>query len=496
MTWEELEPQSVWRFFAGLAAVPRPSKREAAVQAHIRRVADGLGLPHRTDAVGNVAIDVPATPDCERAAPVVLQGHLDMVCEKNAGTPHDFERDPIRLIVDRDARGETIVRADGTTLGADNGIGVALALAVATDASVRHGPLEILCTCDEEAGMTGAKNLAPDFIRGRRMINLDSEEDDALYIGCAGGNDTTLTWELPTSPLEAGDEVLRVSVTGLRGGHSGSDIHTNRANAIKVLASVLGDAGDTALRLIELQGGSKRNAIPREALALVAGPRGVHDALKRAARAHAQVAARTHSEPSCSVIVEDGKPGQHRAADAAASRRLLDALRALPSGVLAVVPEIAGLVQTSNNVSTAVCERVTGSAASSDALRIVVGCLSRSSASSQVAETVAQIAAIGRLAGAQVAFGNAYPGWQPNVDSPTLAVCRRVYERLFGHAPRVTAIHAGLECGILGERIADLDMVSLGPRIEGAHSPDERVYVESVRKSYRYLAAIVADLGR
>lgn len=489
---ETLEPAAVWRFFAGISSVPHPSKKEERIRQHTRDVAQELGFAVREDAVGNVLIEVPATPGYEKAPVTVLQGHLDMVCEKNAGTEHDFDRDPIKLIVDKnDADGQLIVRADGTTLGADNGIGVALALAAASSPEVIHGPLELLCTVDEETGMTGAKALHPDFFKGRRLLNLDSEEDDVIYIGCAGGSDTTLAWNFDTGSLPAGGEVGRVTVAGLSGGHSGCDIHLNRGNAIKLLTQTLRGVPEGQLQLADFNGGRLRNAIPREASALVAGPAGTLEVLTRSAQQVQGLAVRDCKEKNCTIQVEKQTASQAAVLSSADTQRLLSALTALPHGVLAVIPEIAGLVQTSNNVATVVCE------SSSDAgkLRVTVGCLSRSSSASQTQATARQIAAVGQLSGATVEFGNEYPGWQPNIDSPTLATCRRVYERLFSEAPNVTAIHAGLECGLIGERIGGMDMVSFGPRIEGVHSPDERVYVASVQKTWKYLAAVLAELA-
>jgi dipeptidase D len=414
-----------------------------------------------------------------------------MVAEKNAGTDHDFDHDPIRTVIDTDEETrEPIVRADGTTLGADNGIGVALALAAATDPDCTHGPLEILCTSDEEMGMTGAKALEPDFFRGRIMINLDSEEDDAIYIGCAGGTDVTLAWSIDLEPMPKNVEIVRVTVSGLRGGHSGDNIQLNRANAIKLLVDVLMLDEIDDVRLIEFAGGSKRNAIPREAEAIIAVPAGATSQLRTSAERLTVEAKRTNGEPNCRIDIQDVSEGRDGAADAESSTRLLRAIAALPSGPLAIVPEIPGLVQTSSNVSTASCTK------QGNAIRIEVGCLSRGSAGDQLQATVRQLVAIGRLAAAAIEVGNEYPGWQPNVDSPTLDVCKRVYEQLFGEPAKVTAIHAGLECGIIGERIGEIDMVSIGPRIEGAHSPDERVWIESVDKMYGYLKAVLGELAK
>lgn len=492
---ETLEPKPVWRFFAGMTAVPRSSKSETKIRAYVRDAAAKRGLTVHEDEIGNIVIDVPATAGHENAPITVLQGHLDMVCEANSGTDVDFDNDPIRPLIDVDKRsGETIVRADGTTLGADNGIGVAMAFAAATEPDVIHGPLELLCTIDEEAGMSGAKGLTPDSFKGRRLINLDSEEDDAIYIGCAGGADVTLRWQLTTQPLRAEAEVCRVTVAGLRGGHSGGDIHLNRANAIKLLARTLRGADLDHLHLATINGGSMRNAIPREASAVLAGPAGAADALRRSADIVQRETIDAAGEAKCKVRVEMLSANDAaRVASDDDSRRVLDALAALPSGVLAVVPEIAGLVQTSNNVSTI---SSTSPSAAGSTLDVEVGCLSRSSSATQVRATIRQISAIGRLGGAAVELGNDYPGWEPNFDSATLATCRQVYEQLFGEAPGVTAIHAGLECGIIGERIGGMDMVSFGPRIEGAHSPDERVYVASVQKSWKLLKAVLAELAR
>jgi len=488
---ESLEPQSVWRIFAGMAAVPHPSKKEARIRAHVRQMAEEKGLTVREDSVGNMVVEVPASPGCEGAPITVLQGHLDMVCEKNADTVHDFDNDPLKVVIDRSPEGTAIVRAEGTTLGADNGIGVAMALAAAFSPDVRHGPLELLFTIDEEAGMSGAKVLVPEFFRGRRLLNLDAEEDDVLYIGCAGGTDSTLTLQCPLEAPPAGGEVCRVTVSGLCGGHSGGDIHLNRANAVRVLARALREASVEGLRLAAFSGGSLRNAIPREATAVVAGPAGTADALRQAATAAQAEAVRDNNEPECQVSVEAcGASEAAKCLSPEDTRRLAALLIGLPCGVLALVPEIPGLVRTSNNVATVAGE------ADAAKLRVTIGCLSRSSSGDQLAEAVRQIAAVGELAGAEVVSGNTYPGWQPNTDSPLLATCREVYERLFGAAPEVTAIHAGLECGLIGERVGGMDMISFGPCIRGAHSPDERVYIESVQKSWKYLTAVLGELAR
>ena len=483
---ESLDPQPVWRIFSGIASVPRPSKREQQIRAHIAQLSTSLGFKSREDHVGNLLIEVAATKGYEDGAPTILQGHLDMVCEKNAGTTHDFDKDPIRLLLEKTAEGRQIVRADGTTLGADNGIGVALALAAASDPKAIHGPLEILCTIDEEAGMTGAKAIDGAFFNGRRMLNLDSEEDDALYIGCAGGTDTTLIWTLPTIALGQGAEICHIAVSGLKGGHSGCDIHLNRGSAISLLAQVLQLVKEPHLQLAGICGGSKRNAIPREASATVAGPRGLTARLKECAKG-IQSEAVANGEANCRITIEPATASL--AISGPDTQRVLAAIVALPHGVLAVVPDIPGLVQTSNGTTTI------SSNAADRSLRIEVGCLSRSSSNSEMSSVLRRIAAIARLAGAAAECANEYPGWSPNVHSPTLAVCRHAYERVFNKPPRIASIHAGLECGIIGERVGGMDMVSFGPNIQGAHSPDECVDVGSVKRMYEYLLAVLADLA-
>ncbi len=489
---ETLQPTEVWRIFSGLAQVPRPSKQEERVRQHVKDWAERRGLSVRQDDIGNLVISAPASAGYEGSEPVVLQAHLDMVCEKNRDTQHDFDSDGIHLLLDEDgASGKRIVRADGTTLGADNGIGVAMALAAATSPEVVHGPLELLFTIDEEAGMSGAKALTPASFRGRRLLNLDSEEDDCIYIGCAGGADTNLTWRMKLKPADRLEDACVVHVEGLRGGHSGGDIHKGRANAIQLLTRVLTRVERPRVRIAEITGGSKRNAIPREAMARVAGRKGLLEALRTAAEAVRQEAIAESYESDIAIRVERIKVKDvGGVASPKRSWRILRALSALPNGVLGMHPRVSELVQTSNNISTVESHRADGR------LEISVGTLSRSLSDSALEVVKQQIASIGRLAGARVAHGNQYPGWEPNVESATLGVCRRAYSDLFGEEPQVKAIHAGLECGIIGKLVGDMDMVSFGPTIHGAHSPEERVFVDSVAKSWQYLVAVLKELAR
>jgi len=488
---QELEPAAVWSFFADMAAVPRPSKKEGKIRRHILEVAASHRLSAREDAAGNIVIEAPASPGRERAEPVVLQGHLDMVCEKNNDVTHDFDKDGIRFVRDKDDRGEAILRAEGTTLGADNGIGVSLAFAAATSPEVRHGPLELLLTLDEEAGMSGAKALSTSSFRGRRLLNLDSEEDDAIYIGCAGGCDSNLSWTLALQPVDGAGEWSHVCVKGLRGGHSGGDIHEGRGSGIKLLIRTLLGAELNSLRIGEISGGNIRNAIPREAHATVFAPHGSRAALQKVAERVCHEGQSESLEPNLTIKVSEVSKPPTAAISAEDGRRLLFCLAALPHGVLGMHPKVPQLVETSNNVASIA---MTPPADGKALLRVAN--LSRSSTASRLGEVVTQIRALTQLGGGSVETGNEYPGWSPNPDSPTLATARRVYSQLFGEEPHVKAIHAGLECGIIGERVGKMDMISFGPRILGAHSPAERVYIASVQKTWRYLGAVLAELSK
>ena len=484
-----LEPKGVWDIFARMAATPRPSKKEERVRAVLEGVAKDAGFETDHDPIGNLIVRVPAKPGCEGAPTTIIQGHIDMVCEKNEATKHDFDNDPIRLQLETAADGRKFVTADGTTLGADNGIGVAMGYAAALDPEVKHGPLELLMTIDEEAGMTGAKNLDKSYLKGRLMINLDSEEDHALFVGCAGGCDVNLVWDFPATATPANGVALKVVMRGLRGGHSGIDIHENRANALKILAGLLDQAGGEGLVIAGGKGGSLRNAIPREANLIVVGDAGLRGRLEEAAPCFVELARKTMKDTGAEFVFEEvERPAKGLAADD--SRRLLRALRALPSGVQAVVPEIAGQIMSSNNMATLDFDE------KGDRIEAHVCCLSRSSDRNHLHNVVAQIRAVGELSGAQVTDGNEYPGWQPNMDSDLLARTRRLYEKTFGNAPAILAIHAGLECGILNERMdGELDMVSFGPTIQGAHSPDEKVWVDSVEKIWVLFKGLLGEIA-
>jgi dipeptidase D len=480
---KELAPRSLWGHFADLASIPRPSGHEERAVDFVMKTAASIGARTARDARGNVVISVPATRGREKAKPVILQSHLDMVCEKNKDVAHDFDRDPIRPRLD----GEW-VRASGTTLGADNGIGVAAALATATDGSIQHGPLELLFTLDEETGLTGAKELDPSILTGRMLLNLDSEEDGTIFVGCAGGEDTLIdlpaVWSAPPSDATA----VKVEVGGLRGGHSGLNIIENRGNALKLLARLLTAAGEAGVKLdvATVAGGSKHNAIPREAEAVVVTGRGARAKLDEVAKK--QLAAfkieLAKIDDGLTIEIADTETPA-RVLAGAVRDRLLRLMMALPHGVLGMSRDIAGLVETSSNLAVVTF--------GGEAVRIVTS--SRSSVAPTLASVLMGIRASAALADARVTLKDGYPGWKPDLDSKALAVVRDVYKKRWGKEPHVTAIHAGLECGLLGEKIPGLDMVSFGPQIEGAHSPDERVHVPSVARFWDALGETLDRLS-
>ena len=478
-----LSPRSVWGHFAALAAIPRPSGHEEQAVAFVTAVGQSIGAKPARDARGNVVLRVPATSGREAAPPLILQTHLDMVCEKNRDVVHDFDRDPIRPRL----TGEW-VQATGTTLGADNGIGVAAALAAATDTSVKHGPLELLFTLDEETGLTGAKDLDPKILSGRMLLNLDSEEDGVIFVGCAGGEDTLIDMKPSFRAAAFRGSALRLAVTGLRGGHSGLNIVENRGNALKLVARVLHALIEDGVPfdLATIAGGSKHNAIPREAEAvIVPEPNARAKVEKLTAQALAGFKVELAKIDDAVQVTWSPCPDPPRVLAIADRDRLVQLLLALPHGVLAMSPDIPGLVETSNNL--AVVKDNDG------AIRVVTS--SRSSVAPTLGYVLTQVRAAAALAGAAVTLKDGYPGWKPNLDSKALAVVREVYRKRWDREPHVTAIHAGLECGLLGEKIPGLDMVSFGPQIEGAHSPDERVNVPSVARFFGALTEVLDRLS-
>jgi dipeptidase D len=502
-----------WSHFEALTRIARPSFGEERAVEHVEAWARQRGYATRRDAAGNLVVAVPASAGREGAPTVVLQGHLDMVCERHPDSPYDPREGRIRLVRD----GEWLT-AEGTTLGADDGVAIAAMLAVAEDPDAAHGPLELLMTVAEEVGLAGARELDPALITGSLLLNLDSEEDGTLTVGCAGGTDSVLRIREPREPL-AGAAQLRVTVSGGRGGHSGGDIAAGRANAIKALARAVRAAPHA--RLVALDGGASRNAIPRDAAAVVAVAPGevaaVRAAIERegerirdAFRATDPGVRVTVAAPNGADAVDtaDGEAaadtadreaaaggGAAAAADgeaaagawsAAATARLLDLLAILPAGPIGMSPDFPGVVETSSSLGVAETEGD----------RLTLRCLSRSANDAALADVTVAIAAAARLAGAELERPPGYPGWRPDLDSPLLATASAVHARLFGAPPRVTAVHGGLETGLIGAKLPRLDMVSLGPRIEGAHAPGERLDTASAGRFMRLLTALLDELSR
>ncbi len=483
---EGLEPALLWQHFDAIRRIPRPSKHEEKIADHVASWATERGFEVATDNAGSMVIRVPASDGHDGADTVILQGHLDMVCEKNADVEHDFMSDAIDVEVDGDW-----VRAKGTTLGADNGIGLAAAMAIADDPEVVHGPLEILATVDEETGLTGAKQLDPSLIDSTILLNLDTEEDGAIYMGCAGGADTDAFLAAPRRRGLLGTRPVTLAVQGLRGGHSGLNIIENRGNAIKLATRVLQAAlySGIDIDVVSIDGGSKHNAIPRECFAVIRVDEGRLDELRRVAD---DCAADFREEfgatdPDLAVTIDtlEDDQGAQQVLNVHARDRVLRLLDSLPHGVLSMSREVPGLVETSTNLAVVETQE--------DGLKFVTS--HRSSVMPALFAVRRSVTSTFRQAGARVSYDEPYPGWKPNPDSAILKRTAEVYERLFGEAPAVKAIHAGLECGLLIEKVPGMDAVSIGPQIENAHSPDEKVQISSVAKFYKHLGALLEDLA-
>ncbi|MBL7779646.1 MAG: aminoacyl-histidine dipeptidase [Saprospiraceae bacterium] len=474
----QLEPTAPWNAFADLNAVPRASKREERISKWVQDFGRKHGLEVLTDDFGNVIIKKPASPGREKSPVTILQGHLDMVHSKNAGVDFDFDTQGIDMYVDGDW-----VRARGTTLGADNGLGVAAILAVLASKDIAHPPLEALFTLDEEQGLGGAKNLGKGLLKGKLLLNLDTEEDHVLTIGCAGGVDTLIDWKYKEEAAPVSMKTFVVQVRNLQGGHSGMDIHRGRGNANKILTRVLMACTPAGLRISAFDGGNLRNEIPREAKAWVAvkNANRFHKLLKAAAK---ELGTEFQTvEPGLDISATEAPlPGKLMRKNEQA--KFLQAVRAVHNGVFRMSPDIPGLVEASSNLAKI-------------SLRdghLKIGSLQRSSVESSKADVAAAFRAPFDLIGAEVELANAYPGWQPNPKSKLVQKMSGIYQKMFGHAPVIEACHAGLECGIIGESYPGVDMVSFGPLIEGAHSPDERASVESFRKFWGFYLAVLGGI--
>lgn len=480
-----LQPASLWRHFEAITHIPRPSKQEEKMVAYVQEWAKGRGYAIKRDQTGNVCVTVPASPGREKAPTVVLQSHLDMVCERNADSPYDAEQGRIHAV----RQGEWII-AEGTTLGADNGIGVAAMLSVGETEEFRHGPLELLFTLDEETGLTGAKNLDAKLLQGRTLINLDSEDDGVLCVGCAGGTDTIFRLTLARSAIPAGWQGLGIAVTGLQGGHSGTDIDKNRLNAIRAMTRIVQEvAKQTPLMLRGMSGGNKRNAIPRECNVLLCCPASSVQQVRHTVEQVREALAKQYrglDDGLKVTVIDQAVDASQTAFSSEQTNRLLDLLRAIPSGVVAMSQDIKGLVETSSNLSVIT--------ASGNQVEVI--CSSRSSVPGAMRDILDTLHALARLSGATLDEKDGYPGWKPEMSSKVLAVTKQAYRNLFGSDPEVTAVHAGLECGLIGEQIPGMDMVSFGPQINGPHAPGERVHVPSVAKFWKLLGAVLDDISK
>lgn len=478
----DLEPKALWRHFDTILTIPRGSKNEEQMRQYVIKLAEQHNLNYKTDKAGNVVVRKPASTGHDKAPVIVLQAHLDMVNEKNSDVEHDFSKDAIKPQRDGD-----YLTARGTTLGSDNGIGVAAMLAILEDRQLTHGPLELLFTIDEETGLTGATDLAPDMLEGRILLNLDTEEDGAFYVGCAGGGDSNLTLPLKFAASPEQAAAIQLKLHGLKGGHSGVDIHLQRGNAVKLLARALqATYRKTPFLLTAFTGGDKHNAIPREAFATLMLPKNVKTAFGEMVTNEIDEIRREFkaAEPAMKLTIEDA-PHAADAWDRATSENVLNLINALPHGVLSMSYDIPGLVETSTNLASV--RAIDGD------MHILMS--TRSSVDSALRATRQRIRSIASLAGARVKEGNGYPGWQPNVNSPLLKKMVAVHEKVTGKKPVVKAVHAGLECGIIGEKYPGMDMISLGPQIEYPHSPDERVKISTVKTFYQLLQAALTALA-
>ena len=483
MSIRELEPKLVWEIFDDITRVPRPSKKEGKIIAFLEGFARAHDLEYRKDATGNVVICKPATAGFESRPTVVLQSHMDMVCEKNSDVDFDFENEPIRTFVDNGW-----VKADGTTLGADCGIGMAAALAVLVDPTIEHGPIEALFTVDEETGLTGAFGLGEGMLCGKYLINLDSEDEGEIFIGCAGGIDTVATFKYSKEDAPKSYAYFRVEVSDLLGGHSGDDIDKGRANSNKIVARLLWDAERAFdMRLSSFSGGNLRNAIPREACAVFGVPATLKEAFVEHYNAFAEgVRAEFRlTEPNFKISLAEVAEAE-TVIDHKTQTAIVNALVGVPNGVISMSSAVAGLVETSTNLASVKFE---------DGERIVVTSSQRSSVESAKRYVMQSVDSVFTLAGAEVAHSDGYPGWAPDPGSHLLETTVGSYKRLFGTEPKVRAIHAGLECGLFLEKYPELEMVSFGPTLRGVHSPDERIEISTVGKFWALLLDVLVNVN-
>jgi dipeptidase D len=478
---ENLEPKLVWKHFDEIRKIPRCSKHEEKIREYIVDFAKKQGLKTKVDPVGNVVILKLATSGMQNKPTIILQGHMDMVCEKNSDVKFDFSKDPIQLKINGD-----LLTANGTTLGADNGIGLAISLAILEDKKLRHGPIESLYTIDEETGLTGAFAMKSDMLTGKIMLNLDSEDFGVITVGCAGGGDSSIEVPIKMQAVQGGVENIVIKVFGLRGGHSGVDIHEQRGNAIKILTRLLWKASQKfEFSLFDIKGGDKHNAIPREAYAKLAiekknktafiaelksEEKDIYDEIKPI-------------DPNFKVDIEPCEPSK-MALDKSSQTKLFNLLHGLPHGVHQMNYDIKTLVNTSTNLATVSIKENT----------IVIGMSSRSPMKSALQDMRDRIKAIASLSGAKVSEGTPYPGWKPDLQSKILGLSKKTFKDMFKTEPKIEAIHAGLECGIIGEKFPGMDMISIGPTLKNPHSPEEQLHISTVDKFYKYLLRILESV--
>lgn len=484
MEVKDLKPELIWRCFDEITKVPRPSKHEEQIRAYLLDFAGKHNIEVKTDAVGNVLMKKAATKGHENAPTIVMQAHMDMVAEKNSDIEHDFLKDPIKTYVD----GEW-VKARGTTLGADNGIGMAGALAVMIDDSLEHGPLEALFTVNEEIGLEGAENLGSDMITGTMLLNLDSEDDGEIFVGCAGGIDTTAVFDYKKSMAPNNFTYFKVSVSGLLGGHSGGDIHLGRANANKLIARFIWDCSQKySIEVCEIHGGNLRNAIPREASAQFGVLSQQKDQVLADIKAYAEAIRNEYKgvEPQMKLDIEEiAKP--EFCIDSDTSLALVRSIYSAPHGVYSMSRDLEGLVETSTNLAAVKMEGDN---------KIVVTTSQRSSVESRKMDMAGQVEAHFQLAGAKVDHSDGYPGWAPNMQSKIMKITAEAYEELYGVKPEIKAIHAGLECGLFLSKYPKLDMVSMGPTMRGVHSPDEKLLIPTVERFYKHLCKVLEKVAK
>ena len=476
-----LSPERVWYYFAEICKVPRPSKKEKRITDYIVGIARNLNLEHELDEIGNILIRKPATAGYEHFPVVILQSHIDMVCEKNSDTYHDFDNDPIVPRIE----GEW-VKASGTTLGADDGIGIAAQLAILEARDIEHGPLEMLFTVDEETGLTGAKGLKPGFLKGRILLNLDSEDEGELFIGCAGGQDTKVFMSYSRVAVNYDFAGYQIKVSGLQGGHSGDDINKGRGNAVKILNRLLWTSSHHfEVRISEINGGNLRNAIAREAFANVIVPNRFNTDFIQYVKTFNSILKDEYktTEPGLLVSFAPIELPSYLI-DLSTQDRLLNALYACPHGVIAMSADVPNFVETSTNLaSVKMNDKV-----------IEIGTSQRSSSEHGKQDVLNMVESVFRLAGAKITHDDGYPGWTPNPKSPILDVTRNAYVKLFNQEPKVLAIHAGLECGLIGEQYPGIDMISYGPTIKGAHSPDERLQIDTVQRFWDLTLEVLKNI--